>query len=225
MTTQAPVAAPLQPREKLLTHGPEHLDDAELLAIFLRTGMRGQPVLQMAHALIERFGGLKNLLGASPQRFCQEPGLGTAKYTQLAACLEMARRVMDRPLRRGDLLQSPDDTRRFLQTRLVARHQEVFAVLFLDNRHRVLSFEELFTGTIDGAAVYPREVVRRALDQNAAAVILAHNHPSGVAEPSDADVAITRRLKEALALVDVRVLDHMVVGSAEVVSLAERGLF
>lgn len=223
--TSTQAAAPLLPREKLLAHGPEHLDDAELLAIFLRTGRPGQPVLDMAHSLLSRFGGLNNLLGASAQRFCQEPGLGSAKYTQLAACLEMARRVMDRPLRRGDPLQSPDDTRRFLQTRLVARHQEIFAVLFLDNRHRVLSFDELFSGTIDGAAVYPREVVRRALDHNAAAVILAHNHPSGVAEPSDADVAITRRLKDALSLVDVRVLDHMVVGTAEVISLAERGLF
>ncbi len=213
-----------RPRERLLAHGADSLSDAELLAIFLRTGTTGMPVMTMARALIARFGSLRGLMTASRSQFCDTKGLGTAKYAQVQAAMEMARRVMDEPLRQGDPLRSPDDTRRFLTSRLGTYPHEVFAGLFLDNRHRVIQYRELFRGTIDGAAVYPREVVRHALEDNAAAVIFAHNHPSGVAEPSDADVALTRRLKEALTLVDIRVLDHMVVGHGEVVSLAERGL-
>ena len=213
-----------RPRERLLAHGPESLSDAELLAIFLRTGTTGMPVMELSRALLQEFSGLRGLLTASRRQFCGVKGLGTAKYAQVQAAMEMARRVMDEPLRQGDPLRSPEDTRRFLTSRLGTYPHEVFAGLFLDNRHRVIKYRELFRGTIDGAAVYPREVVRQALEDNAAAVIFAHNHPSGVAEPSQADISLTKRLKEALGLVDIRVLDHMVIGHGEVISLAERGL-
>ncbi|TVP54621.1 MAG: JAB domain-containing protein [Halomonadaceae bacterium] len=213
-----------RPREKLLAQGAASLSDSELLAIFLRTGTAGKPVLAMARELLAEFGSLRQLVAVSAERFCRVPGLGSAKYAQLHAAMEMAQRVMDQPLRDGDPLVCPATTRRYLQCRLVTRSQEVFAALFLDNRHRVIRYDELFHGTIDSAAVYPREVVRKALEHNAAAVIFAHNHPSGVAEPSQADILLTERLKSALALVDVRVLDHMVVGHGEVISLAERGL-
>ncbi len=212
-----------RPREKLLNHGSQTLSDAELLAIFLRTGTTGKPVMTMARELIAQFGDLRTLAGASAGQFCRTPGLGTAKYAQLQAAIEMSRRVLEAPLRPGDALTSPDATRHYLKSRLVTRPHEVFACLFLDTRHRIIRYEELFSGTIDGAAVYPREVVRRALDYNAAALILAHNHPSGIAEPSEADIHLTERLKSALALVDVRVLDHMIVGHGEVTSLAEKG--
>jgi DNA repair protein RadC len=213
-----------RPREKLLQRGPAALTDAELLAIFLRTGVRGRSAVDLARALLAEFGGLRPLLAAERARFCHAPGLGDAKYAQLQAVLEMARRHLSEQLRRGGALRSPDDTRRYLQARLADYPYEVFAALFLDNRHRVIACEELFRGTIDGASVHPREVVRRALTHNAAALILAHNHPSGVSEPSRADRQITLRLRDALALVDVRVLDHLVVGAAECTSLAERGL-
>jgi DNA repair protein RadC len=212
-----------RPREKLLNHGATTLSDAELLAIFLRTGSAGKPVMTLARELIEQFGSLRALAGASANQFCRTQGLGTAKFAQLQAALEMSLRVLDSPLQSGEALTSPDATRRYLKTKLITRPHEVFACLFLDTRHRIIRYEELFSGTIDGAAVYPREVVRRALDHNAAAVILAHNHPSGVAEPSDADINLTERLKSALGLVDVRVLDHMIVGHGEVTSLAETG--
>ncbi|MGM0952909.1 MAG: RadC family protein [Pseudomonadota bacterium] len=213
-----------RPRERLLAHGAQSLSDAELLAIFLRTGTPGMPVMALARHLVDEFSGLRGLMTASRRQFCGVKGLGTAKYAQVQAAMEMARRVMDEPLRQGDPLRSPADTRRFLTSRLGTYPHEVFAGLFLDNRHRVIRYRELFRGTIDGAAVYPREVVRQALEENAAAVIFAHNHPSGVAEPSQADISLTRRLKEALGLVDIRVLDHMVIGHGEVISLAERGL-
>lgn len=213
-----------RPRERLLAHGAETLSDAELLAIFLRTGTRGMPVLALARHLLQEFGGLRNLMTLSPRQLCNIRGLGTAKYAQLQAALEMARRVMDEPLRQGDPLRSPADTRRFFASRLGTYPHEVFAGLFLDNQHRVIRYRELFRGTLDGAAVYPREVARQALEYNAAAVIFAHNHPSGVAEPSQADIALTRRLSDALRLLDIRVLDHVVIGHGEVTSLAERGL-
>lgn len=213
-----------RPREKLLQRGPAALSDAELLAIFLRTGIRGISAVDLARQLIGDFGGLRPLLEADMRSFCAHKGLGTAKYVQLQATLELARRHLLETLQRGDALASPSDTLRFLSARLRAYAHEVFAVLFLDNRHRVIAFEELFTGTIDGASVHPREVVKRALHHNAAALILAHNHPSGIAEPSRADESITHRLRETLALVDVRVLDHVIIGDGESVSLAERGL-
>jgi DNA repair protein RadC len=212
-----------RPREKLLERGPAALTDAELLAIFLRTGVQGKSAVALAQDLLRGFGSLRAMLVADQKTFCRHKGLGAAKYTQLQAVLEMSRRHLHETLQRGDALTSPEDTRRYLISRLRDRHQEVFACLFLDNRHRVIVFEELFYGTIDGASVHPREVVRRAMTHNAAAVILAHNHPSGVSEPSQADRRITERLKEALALIDVRVLDHVVVGDV-CVSFAERGL-
>lgn len=213
-----------RPREKLLLRGATALSDAELLAIFLRTGVAGLSAVDLARQLIDDFGGLRPLLEADCKNFCRHKGLGVAKYVQLQATLELGRRHLLATLQRGDALNSPEDTRRFLAARLRGYGHEVFAALFLDTRHRVIAFEELFNGTIDGASVHPREVVKRALSHNAAALILAHNHPSGVAEPSRADESITRRLKEALALVEIRVLDHLVVGDGEIVSLAERGL-
>jgi DNA repair protein RadC len=180
--------------------------------------------VDLARDLLQRFGGLRQLLAAEQARFCEAPGLGDAKFAQLQAVLEMGRRHLSQRLRRGDALLNPGDTARFLTARLRDYPYEVFGVLFLDNRHRVLAFEELFRGTVDGASVHPREVVRRALRHNAAAVILSHNHPSGVAEPSQADQQITRRLRDALGLIDVRVLDHLVVGDGDCCSLAERGL-
>ena len=212
-----------RPREKLLQKGAEALSDAELLAIFLRTGCKGQTAVDLARSLLEDFSGLKPLLDASQSEFCQRHGLGPAKFVQLQAVLEMARRHLFENIQRGDALCSPEETRRYLQAELQSYPHEVFACLFLDNRNRVISFDKMFYGTIDGASVYPREVVKLALKKNAAAVIFAHNHPSGVAEPSRSDEQITQRLKQALEVVDIRVLDHMVIGD-EVVSFAERGL-
>ena len=212
-----------RPREKLLSRGAAALSDAELLAIFLRTGTRGKTAVDVARDLLADFGSLGRLLDASDEELCRHKGMGLAKYSQLQASVEMARRHLQESLQQRDALTSPAETRRYLIAQLRPYPHEVFAVLFLDNRNRLLAFDKLFHGTIDGASVHPREVVRAALRYNAAAVILAHNHPSGVAEPSHADELITRRLKDALALIDVRVLDHMVVGD-EVISFAERGL-
>ncbi len=213
-----------RPREKLLTRGPGALSDAELVAIFLRTGVSGKTAVDVARDLLRDLGGLGALLEADLEQFCHTKGLGRAKYVLLQAGLEIGRRQLEARLTRGDALANPQDTRSYLTARLRRYPHEVFACLFLDNRHRVISFDEMFFGTIDGASVHPREVVRRALDHNAAAVILAHNHPSGVAEPSRADQMLTRRLQDALALVDIRVLDHFVIGDGEAVSFAERGL-
>ncbi len=212
-----------RPREKLLAKGPQALSDAELLAIFIRSGIKGQTALDVARRALMEFGSLRGLLDSERGQFCRLPGLGTAKFAEFRASLELGRRYLESRLQRGELLASPGDTRRFLELRLKGYPQEVFACLFLDNRHRLICFEEMFRGTIDGASVHPREVVRRALSHNAAAIIVTHNHPSGVAEPSRADRALTRRLQEAAALVDVRLLDHVVVGDGETVSFAERG--
>ncbi len=212
-----------RPREKLLSRGPQALSDAELLAIFLRTGVAGKTAVDLARELLSMFGGLRPLLSADQPAFCSARGLGKAKFAQLQAVLEMGRRHLFEVVSRGDALVSPADTRDYLLLRMRDYHAEVFACLFLDNRHRIIEFEELFRGTIDGASVHPREIVKRALHHNAAAVIFAHNHPSGVAEPSRADEQITQRLTDALALIDVRVLDHIVVGD-KTVSFAERGL-
>lgn len=213
-----------RPREKLLQQGPAALSDAELLAIFLRTGTRGKTAVDLARELLRQYGGLRPLLLADRRRFCRGRGLGAVKYAQLQAAVEISRRHLLETVRRERALCSPDDTRDYLTARLRDLPYECFSCLLLDTRHRVLRFEEMFRGTIDGASVYPREVVKTALAHNAAAVILAHNHPSGVAEPSQADIQLTRRLKDALGLVDVRVLDHMVIGDGAIVSLAERGL-
>ena len=214
-----------RPREKLLALGPDALSDAELIAIFLRTGARGASAVDVAQALLVHWQGVGGLLDAPIAELMGAPGLGPAKAAQLKAALVLAERHALSELRRGDTLTSPAHCARFLRIRLRRREREVFAVVFLDSQHRVIQYEELFQGTIDGTSVHPREVVRAALRHNAAAVILAHNHPSGVAEPSQADVRITERLRQALGLIDVRVLDHLVVGDQEVVSLAERGLF
>ncbi len=213
-----------RPREKLLQRGAAALSDAELLAILLRTGVTGRSAVDLARDLLDEFGGLGPLLAAEQSRLCLLPGVGPATFALLRAATELARRQLAERLERGDVLTSPSLTRRYLRARLGDRPHEVFACLFLDNRHRVLAFEELFRGTIDGASVHPREVVRRALHHNAAAVILCHNHPSGVADPSDADRRITQRLRQALELIDVRVLDHVVVAGGDEVSMAERGL-
>ena len=212
-----------RPREKLMQQGPEALSDAELLAIFLRTGTRGLSAVDLARDLLGQFGGLRQLLRADRNHFCQAKGLGLAKFSQLQAVLEMSRRHLLEDLQRGDGLNNPLATRRYLLSCLRDRSREQFACLFLDSQHRVIRFEILFQGTIDTASVYPREVLRRCLELDAAAVIFAHNHPSGVAEPSQADRRITERLMEALGLVDIRVLDHFVVGDGEPVSFAERG--
>jgi DNA repair protein RadC len=213
-----------RPREKLLAGGPSSLSDAELLAVFLRTGVPGKTALDVSRTLLKDFGSLTGILTASLEVFCQQPGLGPGKYVQLKAVLELARRYMSEKLAESDALTNSDLTRDYLRARMRDYQHEVFACLYLDNQHRVMAMEELFQGTIDGAAVYPREVVKRCLHNNAAAVIFAHNHPSGLAEPSHADIAITNRLKIALNTIDVRVLDHVVVGRADVVSFAERGL-
>ncbi|RNE82444.1 RadC family protein [Vibrio cholerae] len=211
------------PREKLLQRGPQSLSDAELLAIFLRTGTHGMNVLALADLLLRDFGSLRALFSASKEQFCRHKGLGEAKFVQLQAVLEMTQRYLAETLKRGDALTSPQQTKLYLSSVLRDRQREAFYILFLDNQHRVIRDEILFEGTIDAASVYPREVVKRALHHNAAAVILAHNHPSGVAEPSQADRRITDRLRDTLGLVEIRVLDHFVVGDGEVVSFAERG--
>ncbi|NAW62152.1 DNA repair protein RadC [Vibrio sp. V31_P5A7T61] len=211
------------PREKLLARGPQALSDAELLAIFLRTGTPGMNVLELADCLLRQSGSLRALFSASKEQFCAHKGLGEAKFVQLQAVLEMTQRYLAETLKRGDALTSPQQTKLYLTSVLRDRHREAFYILFLDNQHRVIQGEVLFEGTIDAASVYPREVVKRALQLNAAALILAHNHPSGIAEPSQADRRITQRLVDALQLVDIRVLDHFVIGDGEVVSFAERG--
>jgi DNA repair protein RadC len=213
-----------RPREKLLQKGPHALSDAELLAIFLRTGIKGKTAVDLARELLTQFGSLRALLESDYENFSRGPGLGSAKYASLQAVLEMARRHLKESLRRESALTSPDLTRRYLISHLRGHAHEVFACLFLDNQHRIIQFEELFRGTIDGASVYPREVVKKALAFNAAAVIFAHNHPSGIAEPSEADKHITRRLKQALSLLDIRVLDHFIIGDGEPFSFAEHGL-
>lgn len=213
-----------RPRERLLENGAASLSDTELLAIVLGTGVKGRSALDLARRLLEAFGNLTRLFSSSLQEFCQHDGLGHAKFVQMQAMLELSRRYMREELEERDVMSSSELTREYLRARMRHYPHEVFACLYLDNQHRVVRFEELFFGTIDGAAVYPREVVKRCLHHNAAAVIFAHNHPSGVAEPSHADVAITLRLKSALSTIGVRVLDHIIVGSKDVISLAERGV-
>jgi DNA repair protein RadC len=213
-----------RPREKLLLSGAEALSDAELLAIFLRIGCAGKSAVDLARDLLVTYGGLRPLLEASQEDFCRGQGLGTAKYAQLQAVLEMAKRHLSASLQERDLLTSPALVRQYLSTRLRHQQREVFAILFLDSQNRLLAYDELFYGTLDGASVYPREVVKATLAHNAASLILAHNHPSGLTDPSDADIRLTDRLQKALTLIDVRILDHMIVGNDEVLSFAERGL-
>jgi DNA repair protein RadC len=213
-----------RPREKLLKNGPQNLSNSELLAIFLRTGMAGKSAVDLARELLQRFGGLAGLFTADQRAFCLVPGMGPAKYAQLQAVLEMARRALEEKLKNGDILSSPESVREYLRLSLQGKQHEVFVGIFLDAQNRIIATEELFKGTLTQASVYPREIVKRALHHNAAAMIFAHNHPSGLAEPSQADEVLTISLKQALALVDVKVLDHFVVGSDSAMSFAERGL-
>ncbi|AFJ02943.1 DNA repair protein RadC [Methylophaga frappieri] len=212
-----------RPREKLLLSGAGTLSDAELLAIFLRTGVAGLSAVDLARKLLSDFGSLRALLEADQPTFCQHHGLGKAKFVQLQAVLEMGRRHLESTLSRGDAFTDAATTRQYLQRQLRHFNHEVFACLFLDTRHRLISFDPLFHGTIDSASVYPREVVKAALKHHAAAVIFAHNHPSGIAEPSQADIQITQRLQQALSLIDVRVLDHIIIGDGDTRSLAQLG--
>jgi DNA repair protein RadC len=227
----APVATPIRdwpeserPREKLLERGPQALSEAELVALLLGSGTKGHSAVDIARSLLEDFGSLREMLSADRQRWEGKLGIGPARYATLMASIEIARRNLMAPLRTTSTLTTPDSTRQFLLAQLRDRHYEVFCCLFLDNRHRLLAFEEIFRGTIDGASVYPREIVRQTLLHNAASVIVAHNHPSGATEPSQADEGITRRLRQSLALIDVRLLDHFIVGDGHCFSFSEHGL-
>jgi DNA repair protein RadC len=213
-----------RPREKLAAEGVAALDDVELLAVLLGTGAGRLPVTELAAGLLRDFGGLRGLLQARQDKLLRQRGLGPAKTAKLLAVLELSRRYLHEMLVRGNPIESPEVTEQYLKSVLRDHPHEVFACLFLDTRHRVIAFEELFHGTIDGATVYPRVVAEKALRHGAAALIAAHNHPSGVSEPSLADQAITRRLKDALALLDIRLLDHFVIGDGRPVSMAARGM-
>ena len=211
------------PREKLLSKGAQSLSDAELLAIFLRTGTRGQSAVEMGRRLLRQYKSLSNLLTLPQKELCKHKGLGETKYVQLQATLEIARRYLEESLRKGDVVNQPQTTKNFLYTQLRDSPNEQFACLFLDSQYRVIEFEIMFKGSINQASVHPRVVMQRSLYHNAAAVIFAHNHPSGLAEPSDADIQVTQQLKEVLALIDVKVLDHIIIGHGQIQSLAELG--
>ncbi len=213
-----------RPREKLVKNGATSLSDTELLAIFLRTGIAGKSAVDLARDLLKQFGSLTNLFAANQRTFCLLPGIGTAKYTQLQAVLEMARRALGDELKNGDIMNSPELVRNYLRLTLQNKEHEIFLGIFLDTRNRTIATEELFNGTLTQTSVYPREVIKRALHHNAAAIIFAHNHPSGVAEPSQADKTLTATLKQTLALIDVKVLDHFIVGNGTTLSFAENGL-
>lgn len=213
-----------RPREKLLAGGAMALSDAELLAIFLRTGVTGKSAVDLARDLLTRFSSLNGIFAASMEEICQVHGMGESKFVQLQAIFEMSRRALLEQMQQRDILTSPQAVRQYLSLKIGALPREVFMVIFLDAQHRVLAVEELFSGTLTQTSVYPREVVKRSLHHNAAAVIFAHNHPSGVPEPSQADESLTEALKAALNLVDIRVLDHFIVAGNQVLSFAERGL-
>ena len=213
-----------RPREKLLAKGADTLTDSELLAIFLRTGVKGYSAIDIARNLLSRFGSLRGLLGASEHDFCQIKGLGQAKFAQLQACLEMGQRYMAETFDKSDAFNSVEQTQAYLIAKLRDQRHEVFAMLLLDSQHRLIKYRPMFYGTIDSASVYPRVLVQQALLDNAAGVILAHNHPSGIAEPSNADKSITKRIIEAFSLMDIKVLDHFVIGDGVAVSFAQRGL-
>lgn len=213
-----------RPREKLIQRGATSLSDAELLAIFLRTGVTGKSAVDLARDLLNRFSSLTAMFAASQEDFCSLHGMGQAKYVQMQAVLEMSRRALKEEMHAGDALNSPRAVREYLQLLLRGREQEIFMVIFLDAQHRVLAAEELFQGTLTQTSVYPREVVKRALFHNAAAVILAHNHPSGIADASQSDRMLTDALKQALALLEIRVLDHFIVAGSGYFSFAEHGM-
>lgn len=213
-----------RPQEKLLKCGARALSDAELLALFIRSGMPGCTAIDIGRELLSEFGGLRQVLTANRQHFCAIPGCGPARYALLQASLEVSRRYLGQTLIRSGPLNSPQQAADFLTHQLRDLEIEVFAIVYLDTRHQVITYKELFSGTLNGATVHPREVVKSVLEQNASAVILAHNHPSGVAEPSASDVALTQRLRQSLSLVDVRLLDHLVIGDGECVSMSDRGI-
>ena len=213
-----------RPRERLASVGASQLSDAELLAILLGRGVSGLTAVDLARSLLQQFGGIRGILNAEPGALQNLHGIGPGKAAVMKSVRECCSRYMEEKLAVGQHIGNPTDSRNFLLARLRDRPHEVFCCLFLDNRHRILAFDELFRGTIDNTTVYPREVIKQALQRNAAAVILAHNHPSGVAEPSEADRAITHRIRDALSLVDVRLLDHFVIGDGTCVSLASRNL-
>lgn len=213
-----------RPREKLMQKGAAALSDAELLAIFLRVGLPGKSAVDLARELVSHFGSLQRMFSAQPKELCQIKGIGEAKYVQLQAVLEMARRALEEEMRLDDVMSSPTAVRRYLQSWLRNRSYEVFVGIFLDTRNQVIAAEELFRGTLNQTSVYPREVARRALQLNAAALIVAHNHPSGSAHASASDEALTRQLKAALGLLDIALLDHLIVAGNKVVSMAEQGL-
>jgi len=218
------IPAAARPRERLLANGPAALADAELVALLLRTGLKGTSVLALSQQLLDSFGGVSGLLQARVEQMKRTKGLGPAKRAEIAAVMELARRSLAEQVSSAPVFDSPDRVKDYLRLHLAHLPHEVFAVLFVDAQHRLLKFEEMFRGTLTQTSVYPREVVRRAMELHAGAVILAHNHPSGLAEPSRADEFLTQSLKSALQLVDVRVLDHLVVARSGVVSFAERGL-
>ena len=213
-----------RPRERLLRHGAGALTDAELLAIFLRTGVRGKSAVEVGRGMLTELGGLASIFKASQAEACKVPGLGIAKFAQLQAVFELSRRALAETLAGGTILSQPTGVRDYLRMTIGSRDHEVFLAIFLDSQNRVIVTDELFRGTLTQTSVYPREVVKRALAVNAGAVIFAHNHPSGVAEPSHSDLALTQALKAALALIEVKVLDHFIVTGGSAMSFAERGL-
>jgi DNA repair protein RadC len=215
--------SPERPREKLLSQGAHTLSDSELLAIFLRTGYAGKSAVDLARDLLQYFGGIRPLLDASENEFCQGRGLGRAKYVQLQAVLEITHRHLAETLSRKNVFRHPEQVREYLISRLRHQQRETFAILLLDSQHQLIRYKELFFGTVNAASVYPREVVKLALMENACAVILAHNHPSGVAQASQADRHITDELRKALALVDIQILDHFIIGEGEICMFSERG--
>ena len=220
--TDWPVAE--RPREKLIEHGAEALSDAELLSIFLRVGVTGKSAVDLARDLLNQFGSLNGIFAATEHELSREHGIGTSKYVQLQAIFEMSRRALSEQLQQRDVFKSPQAVRDYLVLKLGSLTKEVFLVLFLDTQNRLLASEKMFSGSLSETSVYPREVIKRALHHNAASVIFAHNHPSGIAQQSQADELITKQLKQALALVDVRVLDHFIVAGNNTLSFSERGL-
>lgn len=212
-----------RPREKLLQQGASFLSDAELLAIFLRVGVKGKSAVSLARELIDYFGSLRALIDASQQQFCQFNGMGTAKYAQLQASIELSRRYLLQSMKVGEAITSANMAKEFLRLKMSAYQNEVFAALFLNSQHHVIEFKELFFGSLDEAPVYTRDIVRQTIDCNAAAIIIAHNHPSGNPKPSQSDIAITQKIKQALDLIDVKLLDHLIIGHNKVESLAELG--
>lgn len=213
-----------RPREKLLAQGPSALSNAELLALFIGTGTRGCSAVDVARNALAHAGGLRVLFDLPPDRLADIAGIGPARAALIKGAIEIATRYLEEGLQKREIFNSPEDTCHYLHARLRSRPHEVFACLFMDNRHRMIAYEEMFRGTINGTSVHPREIVKRALELNAAALIVAHNHPSGVAEPSETDRNMTRKLAASLALVDLRLLDHIVVGDGDVVSFSQQGL-